>query len=152
MRLERARAADLAARLFGRGTPQALELLRASWPHAVGPDLSRRTEVVAVEGATLRIRVPDAGWRRVLHHMQPEILARLGQVAGTLAPRRLGFVEGRIAEPPPAAPGARAVAAPTPCPARVAEEAAAITDPELRAKFLETAGRYLARSTRRAVP
>lgn len=132
-------------RLFGRNAPHALELLRAAWPRAVGPDLSRRTEVVAIEGTALRIRVPDARWRGVLHRMQPDILARLRDVAGPLAPKRLGFVEGGIAEPPAAAAAEDRTPASRACPTSVAEKADAIPDPELRARFVETAGRYLAR-------
>jgi hypothetical protein len=150
MRLQRASGADLAVRLFGRNPAHALELMRAAWPRAVGVDLSRRTEVVAIEGTTLRIRVPDAGWRRVLHRMQPDILARLRQVAGGLAPRRLGFVEGPIAEPVKGG-AADPPSAGRDCPPAVAEGASAIADPELRARFLETAGRYLARAGNRPV-
>ena len=148
MRFQRASGADLAARLFGRQAPHVLELLRAAWPLAVGADLSRRTEVVAIEGGSLRIRVPDARWRRVLHRMQPDILARLRDVAGPLAPRRLGFVEGGIVEPPAAEPAPDRT--PRACPTAVAGEAAAIADPEIRARFLETAGRYLSRVADRA--
>lgn len=151
MGFQRARGPGLAARLFGRDASRTVALLRAAWPGAVGLDLSRRTEILAVEGGTLRVRVPDARWRKVLHRMQPEILARLGEVAGPLAPRRLGFVEGGMADLPAAE--ARAHSAPSmagPCPPAVTKGAAAIADPELRARFLESAGRYLARSSRRA--
>ena len=68
-------------------------LLRAAWPGVVGPELARRTEVVSLDGTTLRVRVPDAGWQKVLHRMRGDILSRLFDVAGELAPRRLGFVE-----------------------------------------------------------
>ena len=47
-----------------------------------------------MEGGTLRVRVPDASWRKVLHRIQPQILARLRELAGDLAPRRMGFVDG----------------------------------------------------------
>jgi hypothetical protein len=147
MRFERASGSDLAARLFGRSAPRTLELLRAAWPKAVGDDVARRTEVVAIEGATLRIRVPDARWRGVLHRMQGDILARLRDVAGTLAPRRLGFMEGAVAAA--GAPRAAAALAPAPagpCPAAIVREAAAIADAEVRDRFVETAARYLART------
>ena len=150
MGFQRASGPGLAARLFGRDASRTVALLRAAWPRAVGADLARRTEVLAVEGTTLRIRVPDARWRKVLHRMQPEILARLGEAAGPLTPRRLGFVEGGIADLPIAEPpdhDARATAAP--CPPAVTEGAAAIADPELRTRFLESAGRYLAWASRR---
>jgi hypothetical protein len=150
MGFQRASGPGLAARLFGRDASRRVELLRAAWPRAVGADLSRRTEVLAVEGTTLRIRVPDARWRKVLHRMQPEILVRLGEVAGPLAPRRLGFVEGGMADLPAEPLGHHAASVAAPCPPVVAKGAEAIADPELRARFLESAGRYLARSSRRA--
>lgn len=150
MRFERASAKGLAVRLFGKDSPHALTLLRAAWPKAVGEDLGRRTEVVALEGVTLRIRVPDAGWRRVLHRMQGEILARLREVAGPLAPRRLGFVEGRIAVADAAPAPPEPVSSDERCPPGLVDEAAAIADPEVRARFVETAGRYLSRAGARA--
>jgi hypothetical protein len=146
MRLERAGEGDLAARLFGRDRGHAAELLRAAWPHAVGADLARRTEVIALEGHTLRVRVPDARWRTVLHRMQPQILGRLAGVAGSLAPRRLGFLEGAVVVPPAEHGAASEPSEPGPaCPASLAAPAAAIADPEIRAGFLAAAGRYLAR-------
>ncbi|PYQ22807.1 MAG: hypothetical protein DMF81_10980, partial [Acidobacteria bacterium] len=71
----------LASRIF-RLPAARLALLKSAWPLAVGPELARRTEVLAVEGRTLRVRVPDTGWRKVLHRMQPQIVARLRGVAG----------------------------------------------------------------------
>jgi hypothetical protein len=132
----------LAARLFARGTPPALALLKAAWPAAVGPELARRTEVLALEGTALRVKVPDVRWRKVLHRMQPEILARLRAVAGELAPRRLGFSEGG-----PEIPEAPAVPAPfehpPALPDSVAAAARAIDDPEIRARFERSAALYL---------
>jgi hypothetical protein len=150
MRFERASGSDLAAQLFGRTASNTLELMRAAWPKAVGEDVARRTEVVAVEGVTLRIRVPDARWRGVLHRMQPDIVARLRDIAGTLAPRRLGFMEGALA----AAAPRKAAAAPDTgearcCPPAIVQEAAAIVDAEVRERFVETAARYLARTAHR---
>jgi hypothetical protein len=147
MGLDRISRVDLAAALFGGGGSKTLALLRAAWPRAVGPALAGRTEVVALEGSTLRVRVPDQGWTRVLHRMQPQILSRLAELAGSLAPRRLGFVEGPVRRPDPPAP-------PDPIPSRpaaglppsVAAGAAAIPDPEIRERFAETAARYLARA------
>ena len=149
MALARAADAGLAARLFQPGSPHALELLRAAWPRVVGPELSRRTEVLALEASTLRVRVPDARWRSVLHRMQGELLSRLRAVAGEAAPRRLGFVEGEVAAPA-AEPLSRGEAEEPrrACPSEVAAEAAAITDPDIRARFLETAARYLSRGAR----
>ena len=143
MALTRAGASDTAARLFGGAPERVRALLGAAWPLAVGPELSRRTEVLGIERGTLRIRVPDARWRTVLHGMQPEILHRLRQIAGSLAPWRIGFVEGGMkdAGPAPAPP------APTPpgdLPAAIAIPAAGIADDEIRLRFLDTAARSLA--------
>ena len=106
MALQRLVTVGLARRLFGSVPARTQALIRAAWPRAVGADLARRTEVVALEAGTLRIRVPDARWRKVLHRMQPQILARLRDVVGDLAPRRLGFVEGPMAVAAPDEPSA----------------------------------------------
>ena len=143
MGLNRAATPGLAARLFPPGSPQAVALLRAAWPRAVGGELARRSEVVAFEAGTLRVKVPDASWRRALHRMRGDILARLRALTGPVAPSRLGFVEGSVATPPePAAPPA---AAPGPAPEALVQAAEAIADPELRARFLASAALYLSR-------
>jgi hypothetical protein len=115
----------------------------------VGADLARRTEVVALEAGTLRIRVPDARWRNVLHRMRVQILAQLRAVALDLAPARLGFLEASVPMPElPALPAPTVPAAPLPLPPlppAVVEAAAAIPDADLRARFLESAARYLSR-------
>ena len=99
--MERISGRSLAARLFGASPARTLALIEAAWPLAVGPELARRTEVLGIEGGTLRVRVPDARWRKVLHRMQPDILAHLREIAGDLAPRRMGFVEGGFQGGPP---------------------------------------------------
>jgi hypothetical protein len=148
MALEKADHRGLVRRLFPAGSPQRLELVRAAWPLAVGADLARRTEVLALEGRTLRVRVPDASWRKVLHRMRAHILARMAAVAGEAAPDRLGFQEEALGTvhrlPPAAAPLPPAL--PAEPPAAVAREAQAIADPDLRRAFMETAARYLARA------
>ena len=154
MALDRAPNIVMASRLFGTKGPSTLALLRAAWPHAVGHEVARRSELLSLEGRTLRVRVPDAGWRRVLHRMQPEILARLRHLAGDLAPARLGFSEAAPSVGPgPAVEGPREKPAPArethgpsaAAPASVAAEAEAIADPEIRAGFLNAAARYLSR-------
>jgi hypothetical protein len=147
MSLTRPSAVDWAARLFGASPSRRLSLLRAAWPLAAGPELAQRTEVVAVEGETLRVRVADATWRKELLKVRGPLIGRLRRVAGELAPGRLAFLEGPI----PRAPGSRAVpaspppAAPAP-PAALLAAAEQIEDAEVRARFLDTAARYLARS------
>ena len=150
MALQHPVTVGLARRLFGAVPSRTLALVRAAWPHAVGPDLALRTEVVTLEGTTLRIRVPDARWRKELHRMQRDILTRLRETAGELAPRRLGFVEGPVAMAAPTNPPRPQAAAgggePASPPAAIVAEAAAALDPELRERFLEVAARYLDRA------
>ena len=145
--MEHAGARDVVQQLFGATPERRLALLRAAWPGAVGPELARRTEVITLDGDSLRIRVPDATWRKGLLRMHRDILISLYRVAGSLAPRRLGFVETGGSPPQgPAeaeAPRSPAPAAP-PSPALLAG-AERIAEPELRARFLETAARYLER-------
>ena len=146
MALRPAYTATLAGQLFGKDPARTLALVRAAWIRAVGPELARRTEAVAMEGRTLRVRVPDARWRKVLHRMQPELLTRLRTLAGELAPRSLGFVEGPVAGEPAPPPSIEVPPpAATPPAASVVDAAQVIGDSEVRHAFLATAGRYLAR-------
>jgi hypothetical protein len=133
----------LAERLFGASQESALALLRAAWPAAVGPELARRTEVVTLDRGVLRVRVPDQTWRRGLVRMREDILARLRRIAGGVAPRALGFVEGPVAlaaQPRPSQPTKKA-----PLPPALRAAAEAIPDPELRERFLAAATLYLGR-------
>jgi len=143
MALRPAASEDFARRLFAPGTPAAVALLRAAWPRVVGGDLGGRTEVIGLEAGTLRVRVPDARWRNVLHRMRHDILARLRETAGPAAPLRLGFVEGPVA--PRKTRDAEAPAPSRPAPASVTAAAASIEDAALRERFLESAARYLTR-------
>jgi hypothetical protein len=143
--MDRARDPDLAARLFGARPEHTLALLRAAWPVAVGPDLARRTEVVALDRGILRVKVPDARWQRTLQRMRGPILSRLRGVAGGAAPRGLGFVDGPMRVAPETAPPPPSPAESPPPPRTVLEAAGAIPDSDLRARYLATAARYLAR-------
>jgi len=144
--MDRTRDPDFARRLFGGRPEHTLALLRAAWPAAVGPEVARRTEVVALDRGVLRLKVPDAGWQRTLLRMRRDILSRLRGVAGDAAPRALGFVVGPVAETAaPALPSGRLPEPATPVPPLVADAAAAIPDAEIRARFLTAAGHYLAR-------
>jgi hypothetical protein len=141
--MERAVARHSASALFGGSKERTLALLRAAWPRAVGPELARRTEVLALEGEALRLRVPDASWRRHLLQMRGPILERLREVAGGLTPYRLSFTEGGLtaAAEVLASPLAAAVLE---APPSLVADSRVIADPDLRARFLESAARYLA--------
>ena len=145
MALDRTRDPDFAARIFGGRPEHTLALLRAAWPAAVGPDIARRTEVVALDRGVLRIKVPDAGWQRSLLRMRgghPGAPAQRGGRRRAAGPGlRLRARGPRPASPLPAARPRRL----PPAPRAVTEAAAAIPDPEIRARFVAAAARYLAR-------
>ncbi len=149
MALRKAEPASLATQLFGGNPARTTTLIQAAWARVVGPELARRTEAVAVEGSTLRVRVPDVRWQKVLHRMQPEILLALRALAGDLAPRRLGFVTGAVLPSPTPPVETPAEVRPPVLPDELRRVADAIGDPELRGQFLATAGRYLARGAGR---
>jgi hypothetical protein len=94
--------------------------------------------------------VPDIRWKKTLHRMSGQILPRLREIAGSLAPLRLGFTTGPVAPMPdlPPRPSPEHAPAAEP-PAAVVTEAQAIQDPELRRQFLRTAAVYLGRPLRR---
>jgi hypothetical protein len=142
--MDRPRSPDLAAKLFGGKPEHTLALLRAAWPTAVGEELARRTEPVAFDRGVLRVRVPDLRWQKSLLRMRGDILSRLRRVAGRASPHALGFVTGALPDPGPPVPPSPAAAAAAP-PAAVVEAARGIRDDEISARFLEAAGRYLAR-------
>ena len=138
MAFGRAGSPSLASQLFGRNPAASLALLRACWPHAVGKEIARRSEILAVRGRTLLVRVPDPGWQKVLHRMEPEILARLRSLAAEIAPMRLGFSQGPVADTAEVARPTPHVA-PASLPAEVEAAATAIGDDDLRARFLRAA-------------
>lgn len=148
MALDPAQPAGSLARLFARDGAHLLALVQAVWPEAVGPDVARRTRVEGLAGHTLRVRVPDAAWRRQLHRMQPQVLARLRHLLGDAAPRRLGFSEGGLPEPDPTPPPP-ATEPPPPLPEAVRVAAEGIEDPEIRALFERSAARALVAHPRR---
>jgi len=150
--MQRPSAPDLATQLFGSSPARTLLLMRAAWPVAVGPELARRTEVVALDGHVLRVRVPDATWQRGLARMRGDIMHRLREIAGATAPRSLGFVLGPMSTAPADAAAQEAQQAATrapalgrPAPAAVRTAADSIPDPQLREHFLAAAARYLER-------
>ena len=139
-------------RLFGATDQARLALVRAVWPRVVGADVARRTEVASLTGDLVRIRTDDPRWSPVLHRMRRDILNRLWGAIGRLAPKQLGLLEGPLArrEDGATAPLATPVTPPAPPPpsAALAAAAASIPDTELRAAFLDAAGRYLGRAQR----
>jgi hypothetical protein len=135
--------------LFGRRPEHALALLKAAWSSAVGSELARRTEVLALEGRTLRVRVPDAHWQKVLHRLRRDILTRLHALAGGLAPTAIGYQEGQLLAPPNREASVPTAEAEPPRLRAIEDAAAVIDDPDLRERFTAAASRYLAKSARK---
>lgn len=139
----------LAARLFGADPTRRLLLLRAVWPHVVGPELARRCALVGLQRDVLRVRVPDAAWRKALLGMRGRVLARLGAVTGPLAPTRLAFVEAAVTDTPDVPDHQPVDTRPArgilELPAEIGQAAGSIQDEEIRAGFLRTAARALSR-------
>jgi len=47
------------------------------WPEVIGPALTRVTEPLYLSQGTLVVRVSSSSWRAELHHLLPELLAKL---------------------------------------------------------------------------
>jgi hypothetical protein len=143
--MRRTTPSDLAADLFGATPARRLTLMKAAWRAAVGADLARRSEVVALDGDLLRVRVPDATWRRSLWRMRSDLLARLRKVVGSASPHALGFAEGPVAGSETTEASPAAIGAAVPLPPALAAAADQIPDPETRERFRKAAGLYLGR-------
>ena len=136
------------ASLFGSAPEARLALIRAVWPQVVGEQVAGRTEVASLTGGLLRLRVADPRWRKVLPRMRKDILARLRQVIGALAPQQIGLIEGRLSHDVDSAPKRqlaprRPPEAEPPVSGALARAAQSIDDATLRSEFLAAAARYL---------
>ena len=56
-----------------------LELLRKLWPTLAGENLAAATQVVAIQGSTVVINVPDLVWRRQLAQMKGQLLRKINE-------------------------------------------------------------------------
>ena len=56
-----------------------LQLLQKLWPTLAGPELAAVTKVVALQGTTVVVNVPDQIWRRQLIRMKVPLLAKLNE-------------------------------------------------------------------------
>lgn len=143
---------SLARELFGGAPERRLALLSALWPRVVGPEVARRSKVIDLQGEQLRVRLPQGPWRRTIVPMRGEILLRLRSAAGSLAPRRLYFIEGEVEDDLAPFQPAPAIAEPLPLPQAVEEASHLIDDPESRERFRATAARYIERFRRASPP
>ena len=73
------------------------QLPQAAWDFAAGRAVAEKSRVIAVEGQTLLVEVPDANWRAQLYAMAPQFLARINQF---MRIERIEFKLARPQEPP----------------------------------------------------
>ncbi|MGH9535676.1 MAG: DciA family protein [Terriglobales bacterium] len=71
-----------------------------AWGLVAGPQLAAHAEAEGLEGGVLRLRVPEAEWRREVEVFREELLRQLAVILGPGRVRGLGFA------PPAAAPRA----------------------------------------------
>ena len=117
----------------------------AAWKRCAGAALAERTLPTDFFENRLVIAVEDEMWRRHLEDLSSQLIARIN---GYLDTGRLKFIEFRV-EPKRFREMRRrsqkASESKPEAPPSLADAAECITDPALRARFLETAAEYLAR-------
>jgi len=145
-RLERELKAEL-GRLPGAA---AMTELVGVWPEAVGELVARNAWPARLaRDGTLHVAASSSTWAFELAQLAPTILARLGETAGTAAPKAVRFAPGPVPEP---AASARLDASPSPrAPSPEERDLAAkltsgITDEVLRALVARAAAASLARA------
>ena len=68
-----------------------LQVLQQLWPTLVGSKLAAATNVIAVHGARIVINVPDQTWRKQLHTMRPQLLAKMNEPWPTAWIKEIAF-------------------------------------------------------------
>lgn len=118
-----------------------------SWRQAVGTRIADRTEVGALRGNELLVRVASAAWAQELSLLAPEILARLSGLG--LEVTRLRFLVKASLAKTPAPVRDKAPRAPArPLPEALRGRLERIEDAELRAAITEAASLALSRPER----
>jgi predicted nucleic acid-binding Zn ribbon protein len=130
------------------GPAAGMSELVAAWPAAVGDSIARNAWPSRLSrDGTLHVATGSAVWAFELAQLEAQLLGRLREEVGDLAPARLRFAVGRLpeaaAEPEPTSE--RAVS-PSESDRETARQLAAeITDEELREAVAEAAAHGLAR-------
>jgi hypothetical protein len=62
-----------------------------AWPLVCGSKVAERTRALGFSGTTLRVEVPNAGWKREVQSLAPRYLATLNRYAGQKV-ERIEFV------------------------------------------------------------
>lgn len=139
--------ADLLAAVF-RGTPAEHRLREAViwqvWDAAVGEQIARRARPVAIRDGLLTVAVSNAPWMQQLTYLKKRIIDALNAAVGEELVRDILLKAGRLEEAPqpqPHQPRKRPLSAAER--QQVADQAAAVADPELREAFERLMARHL---------
>ncbi|WP_298439761.1 DUF721 domain-containing protein [Geobacter sp.] len=120
------------------------------WHGAVGPQVASHAQPVSFRDGVLTVAVASAPWMQELNFLKRTIAERLNALVGEPLVREIYLKTGKIDQPPPPEPPSPPLRELTPAERdRVATEAAAIEDPELRAAFARLMSRHLALIPRR---
>ena len=132
------------------GPAGSIGVVVETWPAAVGDSIARNAWPARVaRDGTMHVATSSSAWAFELTQLAPTILARVRELAGADAPRKLRFAPGPLPEPPlPEDPEERA-APPAASPETRAEAdriAAPVADEELRELIARAAAASLSRA------
>ncbi len=68
-----------------------LELLQKLWPVLAGKTLGTATRIVAIQGSTAVLDVPDLIWRKQLVKMKSQLLQRMNEPWGAKRIKEIAF-------------------------------------------------------------
>lgn len=148
------RIGDSVRKELGRfGSAGAMADIVEAWPGLVGEQVAANAWPARLaRDGTLHVNASSSAWAFELGHLENEILPRIREALGKLAPRRLRFAPGPLPEPS----GEASRGAPEPLPevtldqAREAHDwASAIDSEELRKRVEKAARASLARAADR---
>ncbi len=101
-RAEPAAIAALLPRLladFGLGASARVLRIAERWSEAVGPEIARHSQPLALRGDELEVEVASSVWSQQLQPQLPVLLERLRAVLGDEAPSKLRLRLARVARP-----------------------------------------------------
>jgi len=122
----------------------------AAWRTTVGDAIARVARPIRLTRKTLAVAVIDDTWKKQLEQMSGQILFKLNTILGSALVTGLEFqIDPETATASDKTPTA------LPAPEILLDDAlmksaACIQDPDLRARFLKTAGKYLSARQRRS--
>lgn len=143
-------ASDVASELGRFGPAAGMVRIVEAWPGAVGPTIARNAWPARIaRDGTLHVATSSSSWAFELAQLEPDILRRLREAAGSNAPAKLRFAVGKLPElgHEDHERSDRRASQPGPEELRKGEELAAkIGDDELRKVVAKAAAQSLSRS------